>query len=415
MNIAIVGAGITGISTALEFARDGHQVTVYEQMNAAAEAASFAPGGWLAPLAAHSLTTPGMGMPLKQLQSGTGLLQASTMIGSATWRWMRQWKKLEKQATQLQDQSFVTALHAMGHYSASLRWNANEDPAHTAEQKMGNLVLLRSPQEVAFWNAQTPSLQAHGVACQLLNAEQVQALEPGLGQEIAWLNALHFPQGETINPRLWSHYLRTQALALGVNMHTGTAVEKISTQPCGIHIAGQVLRFDAVVLCTGTHHDLLKPLGLHLPTMPIWGYSITTPVRDPLLAPRAAIMDWAEQATISRMGQRIRITAGMEMGSTADATHHNPTLQRMYRLLNDWFPGGAQLSSPQVQVWRGARAYLPDGLPAVGATPHPGIWLNVAHGSHGASLATGCARALADMVQGHDPALDMQAFSPLRF
>jgi D-amino-acid dehydrogenase len=38
MNIAIVGAGITGISTALEFARDGHQVTVYEQMNAAAEA-----------------------------------------------------------------------------------------------------------------------------------------------------------------------------------------------------------------------------------------------------------------------------------------------------------------------------------------------------------------------------------------
>ena len=103
------------------------------------------------------------------------------------------------------------------------------------------------------------------------------------------------------------------------------------------------------------------------------------------------------------------------MGSHAGAAHHNPTLQRMYRLLNDWFPGGAHLSSPQVQVWRGSRGYLPDGLPAVGNSGHPNIWLNIAHGSHGASLAAGCARAVADMAQHQTPAIDMQAFSPLRF
>jgi D-amino-acid dehydrogenase len=87
----------------------------------------------------------------------------------------------------------------------------------------------------------------------------------------------------------------------------------------------------------------------------------------------------------------------------------------MYRLLNDWFPGGAHLSSPQVQVWRGVRGHLPDGLPAVGASGRPGVWLNLAHGSHGASLAAGCARALADMLAGRPTAIDMQAFSPLRF
>ena len=45
MKIAIVGAGIVGVSTAYELARDGHEVTVFEQRNAAAEEASFANAG----------------------------------------------------------------------------------------------------------------------------------------------------------------------------------------------------------------------------------------------------------------------------------------------------------------------------------------------------------------------------------
>ncbi|KAB2887697.1 MAG: FAD-dependent oxidoreductase, partial [Burkholderiaceae bacterium] len=40
MKIAIVGAGIVGVATAYELARDGHEVTVLEQRSAAAEEAS---------------------------------------------------------------------------------------------------------------------------------------------------------------------------------------------------------------------------------------------------------------------------------------------------------------------------------------------------------------------------------------
>ena len=415
MNIAIVGAGIIGITTALELAQDGHQVTVYEQLNATAEDASFAPGGWLAPLAAHSLATPGIGMPLKQLQSGKDLIQASSMIGSPTWRWMRQWKKLEKQAHKSNDTTLCAALHALGLYSASLRWQQDEDPELTAEHKRGGLILLRTPQEVDFWNQQIPLLQAQGVSCRLINASQAQILEPGLGKEIAWLNALYFPKAESINPRLWAHYLRAHAQALGVVFCTGQKIEKINPASLCIHTTETAQPFEHIVICTGAHTELLAALNLKLPIMQIWGYSITAPVRDPLHAPRAAIMDWAQQATISRMGQRVRIAAGLEIGSTANTPHHQPTLQRMYHLLNDWFPGGVQLSTAQVQVWRGARGYLPDGLPALGATTHKGIWLNLAHGSHGASLANGCARALADMLRDTTPAVDIQAFSPQRF
>ncbi len=415
MKIAIVGAGITGISTALELARDGHQVTVFEQLNAAAEDASFAPGGWLAPLAAHSLTAPGLGMPLRQLQNSASLLQASSRLGSSTWRWMRQWKKNEALTLKQPANPFGAALHAMGQYSDSLRWQYCEDAETMAERKCGTMILLRTPQEASFWNAQIPTLLQQGVRCQLLNAAQAQELEPGLGQDIAWLHALHFPDGESINPRLWAQYLRMQAQELGVSLHTGTSISRIHHNPVGIETGGQLHPFEQVVICTGAQRSLLAACGTALPLMPIWGYSVTAPVRDPLHAPRNAIMDWEQQATICRMGQRVRITAGLEMGSTPDAAHHQATLQRMYNLLNDWFPGGVQLASPQTQVWRGARSYLPDGLPAVGASQHPGIWMNVSHGSHGISLAAGCARALADMLAGRDTAVDMQAFSPLRF
>lgn len=413
MNIAIVGAGISGISTALELARDGHQVTVYEQMNAAAEDASFAPGGWLSPSTAHSLSAPGAGMPLKLLQSNTGVLQASAMIGSSTWRWLRQWKNNEKQALKHNDFTLSRALHTLSAYSQSLRWQAHTDTELSAEQKKGMLIVLRTSKEIDFWNQHAAQLQAQGISCQLLEAKQAQALEPGLGQEITWTHAVHFPDGESINPRLWTQYMRLQALEMGVSIQTGHMVRTISSHPVGIEVAGHFHAHDAVVICTGAHHSLTQKMTL--PVMPIWGYSVTAPVRDTLLAPRSAIMDWQQQTTISRMGQRVRITAGLEVGSTAAAAHNTNTLQRMYRLLNDWFPGGVQLSSPQVQVWRGARGYLPDGLPAVGHTGLPGVWINLAHGSHGASLANGCARALADMMAGRDTAIDMQAFRPLRF
>ncbi len=299
MNIAIVGAGITGISTALEFARDGHQVTVYEQMNAAAEDASFAPGGWLSPLVAQSLAAPGAGMPLKSLRSGASLLQAPGMLGSANWRWMRQWKKNGKLAHKQGNQPFCTALHTLGSYSASLRWQNCDDTEMAAEHKAGSLVLLRTPQEVAFWNTQLASLQAQGVTCQLLNATQTQALEPGLGQEIAWLNALHFPDSESINPRLWAHYLRMQAQAW--------------------------VRFSAPVYrCRKSARSLLasKSLGSSTPLTPSCVYRCQAPAYR-VIGPATAI---DAHLGLQRDGTRARRTASAARGhhGLGAASHHQP-------------------------------------------------------------------------------------------
>jgi D-amino-acid dehydrogenase len=60
MRVAIIGAGIVGITTAYELACDGHEVTVFERRGAAAEEASFANAGIMSPGYVTPWAAPGM-------------------------------------------------------------------------------------------------------------------------------------------------------------------------------------------------------------------------------------------------------------------------------------------------------------------------------------------------------------------
>src|SRR5256885_9198732 len=64
------------------------------------------------------------------------------------------------------------------------------------------------------------------------------------------------------------------------------------------------------------------------------------------------------------------------------------------------FPGSPVLASG-VQIWHGTRMCTADGLPLVGASGLPGIWLNLGHGSCGAAIAQGCASMLSDRSEEH--------------
>ena len=81
-------------------------------------------------------------------------------------------------------------------------------------------------------------------------------------------------------------------------------------------------------------------------------------------------------------------------------------------MLDDWFPGVAQVG--QVQVWKGARPMLPDGPPVLGASGAPGVWLNLGHGSSGWALACGSARVVADAVGGRPAAIDVEGLDVSR-
>ena len=114
-------------------------------------------------------------------------------------------------------------------------------------------------------------------------------------------------------------------------------------------------------------------------------------------------MDERYKVAISRLGARVRVAGGAEIGGTL-AHHHPGALDTLYKVLNDWFPGSVRES--QAQRWKGARPMLPDGPPVLGTSGLAGVWLNLGHGSSGWALACGSARVVADAVAGRAGVID---------
>jgi len=141
----------------------------------------------------------------------------------------------------------------------------------------------------------------------------------------------------------------------------------------------------------------------------VYGYSISAPIREPLNAPRSALMDERYKVAISRLGNRVRVAGSAEIGGSLHK-HRASSVRTLYKVLHDWFPGAAQNANTgaSVQVWKGARPMLPDGPPIIGDSGIPGLWLNLGHGSSGWALSCGSARALADGIAGKSAGIDME-------
>ena len=398
MKIAIVGAGIIGVTTAYELASDGHEVTVFEQRSAAAEEASFATAGLLAPHLLSPWAVPGFGHALR-LMGPHATLRLSGGLSRANWAWLSRWRSATHASS-----APAAALERLAQYSQSRLQALAQRHELDFEASQGRLVLLRTEQERAQLQPALQVLRDSGVALREIDADVARQIEPGLSPEAPLAGAIHLPDARAGNCRLFAQLLRQGTQGSGVHFAFNTRIDRIGTTPVGVVVQGEsdLRRFDAVVLCAGTASAALLPaLGLRLPMAAVYGYSVSAPLRESTHAPQASVVDAAQQISITRLGQRVRIAGGAELAG-ADAEHHAAALQRLYRTLNDWFPGGAQLSSG-VQVWRGARPLLPDGAPVVGASGVPGLWLNTGHGAGGWALACGSARALADLMAQRAP------------
>ena len=94
MKIAIVGAGIIGVTTAWELACDGHEVHVFDRRGAAAEESSFANAGVVAPGYVTPWAAPGMRMKvLRSLLSSHGAIKLRWPLKARDIGWMRQWQR----------------------------------------------------------------------------------------------------------------------------------------------------------------------------------------------------------------------------------------------------------------------------------------------------------------------------------
>jgi D-amino-acid dehydrogenase len=431
MKIAVVGAGIIGVSTAFELARDGHEVQVFERRAAVAAETSFANAGVLAPGYVTPWAAPGMAMKvLGQMFSRNAAVRLHAGVLAEPgwlWRWWRNCSHARYRANR-------GHLQRLAHYSRERQAALTQELALSYEQAQGYLVLLRGKSELKRAQAGLALLQEVGAKHQLVDADAARRIEPALSPATALHAAIHLPDDGVGNCRVFAHALKAEAQRLGAAFHFQREVLALAKEgepwllrwraaPDGLSEAypptgvPEQEQFDAVVLCAGVHaNDVLKPLGVRLPLLPVWGYSVTAPLRQPDagpdLAPRAGLMDERYKVAISRLGQRVRVAGSAELGGSPKAMNA-AALKTLYRVLDDWFPGSAQIA--KAQVWKGARPMLPEGAPVIGPGPHNGLWLNLGHGSSGWALACGSARVLADQVAGGSPAIDGEGYALQRY
>jgi D-amino-acid dehydrogenase len=277
----------------------------------------------------------------------------------------------------------------------------------------GYTVLLRSEKDSRLVQPGLQVLRDAGVAFSEMDATGVRQIEPAINPDTEFLGGIHLPNDEVANCRHFALILKDITRDLGVKFEFNTSVAHLNQeQAANILIAGESTprQFDGLVMCAGlASAALLKPLGLKIPMTAVFGYSISAPIREPLNAPRSALMDERYKVAISRLGNRVRVAGSAEIGGSL-AKHRATSIQTLYKVLHDWFPGAAQHANTgaSIQAWKGARPMLPDGPPIIGDSGIPGLWLNLGHGSSGWALSCGSARALADLMAGKAASIDME-------
>jgi D-amino-acid dehydrogenase len=415
MKVAIVGAGIIGVTTAYELAADGHEVIVFERHGAAALEASFANAGVVAPGYVTPWAAPGMPRKVaRYLFSRHAPVRLAWPLTAADIRWMRRWRDACELPTYLTNRA---RMQRLAFYSRERLALITEHHQLEYDRSQGYMVLLRSDKEQKLVQPGLQVLRDAGVAFKEITAQEARVVEPALNPDTPFAAAIHLPNDEVGNCRQFALMLKNAAQGLGAHFEFSATVFPLDlAQPTVLRAVQpgmelpQAGRFDAVVVCGGVDSAaLLQPLGLHLPLAAVHGYSISAPIREPLNAPRSGLMDERYKVAISRLGNRVRVAGSAEIGGVP-GKKRAAAIQTLYKVLHDWFPGAAQLANTgaAVQEWKGARPMLPDGPPVIGASGIPGVWLNLGHGSSGWALACGSARALADLMAGRAPEIDLE-------
>ncbi len=437
MRVAVIGAGIIGVTSAYELAADGHDVTVFERRGSVAAESSFANAGVIAPGYVTPWASPGMPWHvMSHLFQRHAPVRVNARLGPSTLGWMWRWWRACRPAAYRSNRA---NLHRLANYSRQRLHKLTHALQLDYERAEGYLVLLRSAREAERAQASLDLLKEAGVKHHFLDATHCRHIEPGLSVDAPLHAGIHLPQDEVGNCRQFALLLRTEAERLGAKFRFHTNVQglvpgskpmltkvyspmeestwvsvdaaRLDGPPTDVlPFEPETEAFDAVIVCAAVDStQLLRPHGLRLPLAPVYGYSVTAPLRKldvhPDMGPRSAVMDERYKVAVTRIGSRLRVAGSAEIGGRPEQ-HHKAALATLYKVLNDWFPGAAHMS--QAQVWKGARPMLPDGPPLLGESGLPGVWLNLGHGSSGWALACGSARVVADAVSSRAAAIDTE-------
>lgn len=409
MHVMVLGAGVTGVTTAWYLRKAGFEVSIVDRQAAAAMETSFANGGQISVSHPEPWANPSAPLvALRWLGREDAPLLFRPHAQVAQWQW------------------------ALAFLFECLPWRTRRNTeaiAHLAVESAERLRALREETGIRydqrergilhlFFNAcgftevphRVAELGRLGINARACSAEECIGIEPALAASRGELaGGLYAPDDESGDAHRFTQALAERLCENGVRLYLNTTIERLAHAGGRIDgvevrdVAGRtgMLTADTYVLCLGSYSPrLMAPLGEQLPIYPVKGYSLTAPVIDPARAPEVSLTDESRRIVCSRLGDRLRVAGTAEL----DGYNIEPREERG-RMLVDWvqnrFPGA--IDPAAATMWAGLRPATPGNVPIIGKSPFERLWYNTGHGTLGWTLACGSAAALADLLAGRPP------------
>ena len=394
--IAIIGGGITGVTTAYALAKRGFAVTLFERHRYAAMETSFANGGQLSASNAEvwnngATILKGLKWMLKN--------DAPLLVNPApTWHKLSWFAEFIAAMPHYERNTIETARLAVAAREHLFEWAAAEgiDSDHKRE---GILHIYRDKKGFDHAGKVSVMLAKGGLPRRAVTPAEMKAIEPTLAG--TYYGGYFTESDSTGDIHKFTHGLSVAAARLGVRTLYEQDVTHVSSNgqqavvTAGKGTAQTVHTFDGVVVCAGVaSRSFAAQLGDRVNIYPVKGYSITVNLRDEASqagAPNVSLLDDETKLVTSRLGlDRFRVAGTAEFNGI-DRDIRDDRIQPLIKWVSQCFPN---INTRSVVPWAGLRPMMPNMMPRVGKGAAPNVFYNTGHGHLGWTLSA----ITADMV-----------------
>jgi len=410
-DVAILGAGMVGVSAALHLQARGREVVLIDKHGAAGLETSFGNAGLIERSSLYPHFFP---RHLKKLALYAFNALPEAHYHAAALPDIAPWllRYFEESAPRRVEE--IGAAHRALIERCLVEHEALMAPAGALGllRRKGWIKLYRFEETMAAAAAEAEKLRGFGLAIDTLDEAGLAALEPHLCGAVG---AVHFLDTASVDdPSRLAQAYADLFKQRGGRFFTGDARSlqeaedgrwSVKTQEGDVHARDLVVALgpwsDLVYREFGYDFPLAVKRGYHMHFAPREGTELSHPVLD-------ADMGYV----LAPMSRGVRLTTGAEF-ARRDAEPTPVQIEQTEPIAHKLFPLGERLDA---KPWMGCRPCLPDMLPIVGPAPrHKGLWFDFGHQHHGLTLGPACGRLLAEMMTGEAPFTDPAPYRAERF
>lgn len=408
LKIAVIGAGIVGVSCGLFLLDDGHEVTLVDPSEPGT-GTSFGNAGIVSASSVLPIATPNIIKRLPaMLMDSTSPLMLRWSYVPAMLPWLTRFllasrpDRVERHARSIRG---LVSQAGKAHDVLIQRCGAGD-----LIKNEGWLKLAKSAE--TFQRAterEREYLSRYDVPFEILEGDEIRAFQPAIAKDVT--HGLHLTANRRVansldyTQRLFANFLERggrhlKQQVIGLELWDGTKLLTSEGRQS----------FDRIVIAAGAFSKkLAAEAGHRVPLDTERGYHAMLPHLDNPLS--CAIQSLEHGFVVAPMRDGTRVTTSVELAGLKAKPDWRRVRQHA-ALVTEYLP---EANTEIVSEWMGYRPSLPDSQPVIGPSKqHPNVLFAFGHQHIGLTLGPLTGRIIADLVAGRDPGIDLTPYDPDR-